>query len=203
MGKSDDVEIIARETAYRGYFKLIRYRLRHRRFGGGMSAALSREVFERGHAAALLPYDPVRDQVVLIEQFRVGAYAAGREPWLTEIVAGIIEDGQTPEQVVRRELMEEAGLELIGQPHPVADFLVSPGGSSETLTLFCGRVDARGAHGIHGLSDEGEDIRVFAVDVGEALAGLETGRIDNGPAIIALQWLALNRRTLRRRWLSE
>ncbi len=200
MDRPDDVEIIARETAYEGHFRLDRYRLRHRLFAGGMGPELTREVFERGHAAALLPYDPVLDQVVLIEQFRIGAYAAGRRAWLTEVVAGIVDAGETPAEVVRRELTEETGLELIGAPEPVAEFLVSPGGTSETYTLFCGRVDASTADGIHGIKDEGEDIRVLVLPVAEALARLEAGRFDNGPAIIALQWLALNRQALRRKW---
>lgn len=200
MDRPDDVEIIARETAYEGRFRLDRYRLRHRLFAGGMGPELTREVFERGHAAALLPYDPVLDQVVLIEQFRIGAYAAGRRAWLTEVVAGIVEAGETPAEVVRRELTEETGLKLIGAPEPVAEFLVSPGGTSETIFLFCGRVDASTADGIHGIKDEGEDIRVLVLSVAEALARLEAGRIDNSPAIIALQWLALNHRGLRRKW---
>ncbi len=200
MDRPDDVEIIAREAAYEGRFRLDRYRLRHRLFAGGMGPELTREVFERGHAAALLPYDPVLDQVVLIEQFRIGAYAAGRTAWLTEVVAGIVEAGETPAEVVRRELTEETGLELIGAPEPVTEFLVSPGGTSETVTLFCGRVDASTADGIHGIKDEGEDIRVLVLPVAEALARLKAGRIDNSPAIIALQWLALNREALRRKW---
>ena len=193
MDRTDDVEIIARETAYQGYFRIDRYRLRHRHFDGRMGGAHLREVFERGHAAALIPYDPVLDQVVLIEQFRIGAYAAGQPPWLTEIVAGIIEDGEAAEQVVRRELMEEAGLELIGAPEPVAEFLVSPGCSTETVTVFCGRVDATGAGGIHGLEHENEDIRVLAMSFAAAMARLEAGRSGNTPGIIVLQWLAPTR----------
>ena len=203
MDRTDDVEIIARETAYQGYFRIDRYRLRHRHFDGRMGREHMREVFDRGHAAALLPYDPVLDQVVLIDQFRIGAYAAGRQPWVTEIVAGIIEDGETAEQVARRELMEEAGLAPIGALEPVAKFLVSPGCSTETVTVFCGRVDATGAGGIHGLAHEHEDIRVLAMSFAAAMARLEAGRIGNSPGIIALQWLALNREALREKWAKE
>lgn len=193
MDRTDDVEIIARETAYQGYFRIDRYRLRHRHFDGRMGREHRREVFDRGHAAALLPYDPVLDQVVLIDQFRIGAYAAGRQPWVTEIVAGIIENGETAEQVARRELMEEAGLAPIGALEPVAKFLVSPGCSTETVTVFCGRVDATGAGGIHGLAHEHEDIRVLAMSFAAAMARLEAGRIGNTTGIIVLRWLALTR----------
>ena len=109
-----DVEILDKSEQYKGYFRINRYRLRHRLYAGGWSGELQRELFERGHAVGVLPYDPAADSVVLIEQFRIGALVAGMEPWLTEIVAGIIEEGEAPEEVARRETREEAGLEVIG-----------------------------------------------------------------------------------------
>ena len=196
---SKPVELIERETPYQGYFRIDRYTLRHELFAGGMSEPLTREVFERGHAAAVLPYDPERDAVVLIEQFRIGAYAAGRDPWLIEIVAGIVEDGETPREVALRELGEEAGLtgDLV---EPIGDVMLSPGGTSETIALFSARIDARAANGIHGLADEHEDIRVTTMAFADALAAVERGDVVSAPAIIALQWLALHRDRLRERW---
>ncbi len=196
----DDVEIIERDTAWRGYFRIDRLRLRHRLFAGGWAEPITREVFERGHAAALLPWDPVRDEVVLIEQFRIGALTAGGDnPWLIEIVAGIIEDGETAEDVVRRETLEEAGCE-VGDIVPLMDVYTTPGGSSERIALFCGRVDATGVGGIHGVEEEGEDIRAFAEPTDAALARLARGEIANITTVAALQWLALNRDELRARW---
>lgn len=195
----DDVEIIAHEIAYQGYFRIDRYRLRHRLFGGGTSPEIRREVFQRGHAVAAILYDPDCDSVVLIEQFRVGALAAGYRPWVTEIVAGIIDEGETPAEVARRETVEETGctvLDLI----PVHNYLVSPGCSSETVKLFCARVDASRAGGIHGLKEEGEDIRVDVVPAEEALQALAAGRVNTSLGIIGLQWLALNRDKLRALW---
>jgi ADP-ribose pyrophosphatase len=164
-----------------------------------MSGTITREVFERGHAIGLLPYDPVRDAVVLIEQFRIGAYAAGMEPWLIEIVAGIIEHGETPEEVARRETLEEAGL-TIGELLPMCDYAVSPGGSSESVRAFLGRVDSTSAGGIHGLNSEDEDIRVTAMPWSDARRLLDDGKVRNALGIIALQWLALHRDEVRRRW---
>ena len=200
--RHDAVEILDRETAYRGFFRLDRYRLRHRTFAGGWSPELTREVFERGHCAALLPYDPRRDEVVLLQQFRLPALAAGFEPWLVEIVAGIIDDGETAEQVARRETEEESGrsakrLEEIGT------FLMSPGGSTESIALYCGEIDSEGAGGIHGLAEEGEDIKVFALPAEEAFAKLRGGEISNAIGAIALLWLELNRATLQRRWADS
>jgi ADP-ribose pyrophosphatase len=196
------VAIETRETCHDGFFRLERIRLRHGLFGGGSSPPLTRELFERGHAVAVLPYDPVRDAVVLIEQFRVGALERPGGPWLTEIVAGIIDPGEAPEAVARREAGEEAGLEVAAL-ESIGRVYLSPGGSSETVRLYCGQVDAGAAGGIHGLADEGEDIRVEVASFDDALARVADGRIDSAAPVIALQWLALNRERLRRRWSKQ
>ena len=193
------VEIFEKTVCYQGFFRIDRYRLRHRLFNGAWSRPLVREVFERGHAAAVLPYDPLRDQVVLIEQFRIGAIESTGDPWLLEIVAGMIDPGETPEEVVQREAVEESGCVVQGVV-PICEYLVSPGGTSERLTLFCGKVDASQASGIHGAADEDEDIRVVVLSADDAFAQLQTGRIKAAAPIIALQWLMLNRDQLRHRW---
>jgi len=199
MSKPKDIEILDKTTFYQCYFRVDRYRLRHELFAGGMSKPIMREVFERGHAVGLLPYDPVRDAVVLIEQFRVGAYAGGMEPWLTEIIAGIIEPDETPEDVARREALEEAGL-TVSALWPICRYVGSPGGASETVRLFLGRVDSGSAGGIHGLNAEDEDIRVRAMPWSDAARLLEDGKIVNALGLVALQWLALHRDDVRARW---
>lgn len=194
-----DIEIIEQKTVFQGYFRIDRYRLRHKLFAGGWSGEVTREIFERGHAAAVLPYDPVRDTVALVEQFRIGALSAGRNPWMIEVVAGIIDAGETPEDVVRREAIEESGVTLTALA-PMLTFLASPGGTSETCALYCGRADLSQAGGIHGLPEENEDIRVLVVPADEALGMLAEGKVENATAIVALQWLALHRDRLRRDW---
>ncbi len=196
---NDDIEILEQSNRYSGFFRIDFYRLRHRLFAGGWSGEIERELFERGHAAAVLPYDPVADAVVLIEQFRVGALAAGLPPWQIEVVAGIIEEGENPADVARREAQEEAGC-VVTDLIPLYRYGVSPGGTSEACQLYCGRVDSKGVGGIHGLADEHEDIRVQVHPFAEAMRLLESGPVNNAVTIIALQWLALNRDTLRRRW---
>lgn len=195
----DDVDLIERKTAWQGYYRMEVYRLRYRRFDGGWSEPIEREVFERGKAAAVVPYDPVRDEVVMIRQFRPGAYAAGRDPWLWEVVAGIIEPGETPESVVQREAREEADLQ-ISDLIRICEYLVSPGGTSEVCTLFGARTDSSKAGGTHGLASEHEDIAVEAMSFEKAMALLTGDKINNAKTIIGLQWLALNRADLRRRW---
>lgn len=194
-----DFKIIEKITAYQGFFRISRYRLQHELYGGGWSREMQRECLERGQAVAVLLYDPERDQVVLVEQFRTGALADPEGPWLLEIVAGIVEDGESGEEVARRETLEEAGCTLLDLV-PIGRCYVSPGGTSETVTLFCGRVDAKGIGGIHGLADEHEDIRVQVLPRTEALALLDNGHIRSAPPIIALQWLALHSESLRQRW---
>lgn len=198
-----DWKILARETAYQGCFRIDRYRLRHTLFEGGWSEPVTREVFERGHAAAVLPYDPARDQVLLVEQFRVGALAAevAGGPWLLELVAGIIESGETAEEVVRREAVEEAGCEL-GALERVCDYLVSPGGTSERTCLFVGRADLGEAGGVHGLDEENEDIRVHVIDAEEAIAMADDGRVANAAGVIGLYWLARHRERLLHRFAA-
>ena len=195
----NDVEIIARETVYSGFFSLDVWRFRHRLFNGGMSDVVSREIFERGHAAVLLPYDPVRDEVVLVEQIRIAAIDTSETPWLLEMVAGMIEPGESPEEVVRREAQEEAGLD-IGRTQPVLSYLASPGGTSERLSIFVGEVDASVANGVHGLAEENEDIRVHVVSRETAYGLVEQGKIDNAASVIALQWLQLHYQQLRKEW---
>jgi ADP-ribose pyrophosphatase len=196
------VVVLEQTVAYDGHFKIIRYRLRHRLFAGGLSPALTREVFERGHAVAVLPFDPARDQVVLIEQFRVGALGVVDHPWLLEPVAGIIESGESAPVVAKREAAEEAGLELLDLV-PACTYFTSPGGSTETCRVFIGLVDAQRAGGIHGLVDEGEDIKVRVVELDRALEELGGDRIHAATTLIALQWLALHRAELAERWRAS
>ncbi|CRE67904.1 ADP-ribose diphosphatase [Yersinia enterocolitica] len=195
----NDVEIIARESLYKGFFSLNLYRFRHRLFNGEMSGEVKREIFERGHAAVLLPYDPLRDEVVLVEQLRIAAIDSSPSPWLLEMVAGMIEEGETVEEVARREAQEEAGIH-IDRCKPVLSYLASPGGTSERLSIMVGEVDATTAEGIHGLADENEDIRVHVVSREQACRWVDEGAIDNAASIIALQWLALHHQSLRAEW---
>jgi ADP-ribose pyrophosphatase len=190
-----DVEIFNVETAYDGFFKLDIYDFRYRRFDGAWSRRLQREVFQRGPTAAILLYDPVRDAVILVEQMRTPAINDPSGPWLLEAVAGIIDPGETAESVVRREAEEEAGV-TVRDVVPLFDSLLSPGGCTERISMFVGLVDSKGVGGVHGLDHEDEDIRVVVWPFDQAFAEIG-GKIVTAPAMICLQWLAMNRDRLR------
>ncbi|MDO9049789.1 MAG: NUDIX domain-containing protein [Methylobacter sp.] len=192
-------EILNKEIVYQGFFRVEKYRLKHTMFGGGWSSEITRELFMRGSCVAVLLYDPHADKVVLIEQFRTGAILNPDKVWLVEIVAGAIEEGETAEEVAYRESLEEAGCE-IQQLMVINEFYTTPGGSSEWITLFCGKVDSTQVGGIYGLDHEDEDILVRAVDFDEAYLMLENGDIESAIPIIAIQWLALNRKKLKLKW---
>jgi len=193
-----DLEILSKETLFQGFFRMVKYRFKHKLFQGGWSEVIERELFDRGHAAALLPYDPIRDQVVIIEQIRVGTLEQ-KQPWQLEIVAGIIDRDESAVEVVRREAVEEAGVE-IGRIETVTSYYPSAGGCSEKLDVYVGEVDSSKANGVHGLDYEGEDIKVHVMSRQQAYELVKDGTIENGASIIALQWLELNYQSLRTQW---
>jgi ADP-ribose pyrophosphatase len=197
--KKKDVEIIEKTQLFSGFFEMTKFTFKHRLFEGGWSGLIQREVFERGHAVAVLLYDPDLSEFVLLEQFRIGALETSESPWLFEIVAGIIEPDEQPEEVCHRESLEEAGI-AITQLSKALSYLSSPGGTTERLHIYIGKVDASKAKGVHGLEYEGEDILVHRVAESKAMKWIEQGIIDNAAALIALQWFAINKNKVLDEW---
>lgn len=197
-----DAQVLERDAVYEGFFSLEKLRLKHRLFGGGWSQPLSREMFNRGDAVAVLPWDPIRDELILVEQFRPGALREQENPWMLELVAGMVADGETDSDVAKREALEEAGCTL-DQLRLIATFYPSAGACSEQIRAFVGRVVSAGVGEIHGLADEHEDLLVHAIPRSEALSMLDANKINNGHTLIALQWLARHGETLREQWLSN
>ena len=200
-----DVEIVSTERVWNGRCPLDVVRFRHRRFDGSMSGVRTWELWRRGVAMAVLPYDPVADAVVLLEQFRLPALAAGVAPVMTEIPAGFTEPGESPDETARRECAEEIGLvpDLL---EPIGQFVLMPGGCDERIGLYAGRVrapdtDARGlANGGGGVAAEHEDIRVRVMPAEAAIASAVAGEIPNSVAALSLLWLGNRRDWLRERW---
>jgi len=193
------LEVIAQEHCFSGFLRLVRYRLRHRLFAGGWGPIVERERIEYLNSTAAILYDALRDQIVMVEQFRIGALEHGRGAWTLEPVGGVLKAGEDARQVVRREAEEEAGCKVLDL-EPIGAYHVSPGTAADRMRLFCGWVDARQAGGIHGLCEEGEDTRVVVIDTEQAIRELYVGKIDTSLAIIAIQWLAMNRARLQVKW---
>jgi len=187
------IEIVDQQCVYDGFFALNRFVLRHEYFDGGMSEPLVRERIDRARAAAVLLYDPTGDCVVLVEQFRVGVLDQQQSPWLLECPAGMIEPGEKPEQVARRECVEEVGCEPVHVTQ-IGEYFVSPGGSSEKITLYYGEIDSTGLDGtLCGVAHEGEDIRVRVISWCDVEQQLDEGTVSNATTLIALQWLQISR----------
>ena len=182
---------------YQGFYKMDQLTLRHQRFDGG-EQRIKRELMKRHDAVCVLLVDFTNEKLVLVEQFRVGALQESN-PWLIELVAGLIDKNEQPEDVARREALEEAGV-TIGRMEFIRRYLPSPGGTDECIHLYVGEVDSNTAHGLHGLEEEGEDIRVLTPTLAEAYAWLESGQINNAASIIALQWLQLHASKLKEKW---
>jgi ADP-ribose pyrophosphatase len=199
-----DVTIEQEQRVWSGRFPLDVVRFRHRRFDGGQSGLRTWELWRRGRAAALLPYDPRTDQVVLIEQFRFPALAAGVNPVLVELPAGLCEDGESPEACIAREMQEEMRLSA-ARLERIGGFLLTPGGSDELVELYAGEVIApqAGADGVAwhaGEPGEDEDIRVRVWSAAEAIDAALAGRFTNVVTAASLFWLAARRDWLRHKW---
>jgi ADP-ribose pyrophosphatase len=192
------------DYAFGKLFKVIRARLQFRRFDGRMSDPITRINFERGDSVGVLLYDPQGDAVVLIRQFRYPVYASlapderagdgSKQAWILEIVAGVQDEGRTIREVAHKELLEEAGYAVQGELEPIATMYPSPGGTSERIHLFLGRVDRHrraGAGG--GVAVEGEDIQIVVLPFDEAMGMVARDEICDAKTIVALQHLALHK----------
>ncbi|MDB0034740.1 ADP-ribose diphosphatase [bacterium] len=186
-----DIELLEVKQVFDGFFTMNEYRFKHRLFNGGWSGEVKREVFERGNAVVVLPYDPKTDQVVLIEQVRIPTIHSQTTPWLLELVAGMIESKEVSIDVAHRELLEESGLHA-QQMNYISSYFASPGGTSEKFDFFWAEVDATLAKGVHGLDEEHEDIQVHVVSREKAFTLVKEGIINNASTVIGLQWLELN-----------
>ena len=191
----------SKKNVYEGHFVVTQYELSHATFTGQSTPVFKRELVARNDAVALVPYDPVTDQVVLIEQFRIGAIREQR-PWLIEIVAGLLEEGESPEQVALRESQEEIGCKATDLLQ-IGEFYTSPGGISEWVHLYIGRVNVINIPEIGGLEQEDEDIKIHVISASDIPLMLSTGEVRSAIAIIGLQWFVVNRDQVRQQWLED
>lgn len=195
-----DYKLIARDNCFRGFFRLDEFSVKHKRFDGSWSGEITREIFIRGNATAVLPYDPVKDKVVLVEQFRFGALLEDSSPWLLELIAGMNEEGEEPAEVARREALEEANISL-GEIEKICEYLVSPGGTTEKVYLYCSKINCESVGGVFGLPEEDEDIKVHVLDLDDCMQLIEKGVINNASTIMGIQWLVINKSRLQQKWV--
>ncbi len=197
--RREDVEVLQDECVYKGFFEMRKLTLRHRKFNGDWSQPMTREMMVRSDAVCVLLFDPKADKVLLIEQFRP-AVLRNSSPWLLELVAGMVEEGEQDEDVARREAMEEAGVEVKRLEY-MFKFVPSPGGLVEYLRMYAGEFDASlvDVTRTHGLDDENEDIKLHLMTAQEAIDLLRQD-IENASTIMGLQWFALNKSELVKKW---
>ncbi len=178
-------KLLNKKALYQGFFELDAYDVEHECFAGG-SQSIRREHLERGDAIAILLYDPQCDEVLLIEQFRIGPAVREDKAWLIEVVAGMVDEGESPEVAACREAIEEAGYEPF-KIESLGQYYSTPGGSSERIDLYLGLVDKSkpcGAGG--GMKHEHEDIRPFWIGRAQAMQWLGNGKINSGAPMLAL-----------------
>ncbi|MEO9273636.1 NUDIX domain-containing protein [Marinomonas sp. 5E14-1] len=194
-----DVDVLKDECLYKGFFEMRKLTLKHKKFNGQWSNPMTREMMVRNDAICVLLFDPVEDKVLLIEQFRP-TMLRSESPWLLELVAGMVEEGETDEEVARRESLEEAGV-VVKRLEYMFKFVPSPGGLVEYLRMYAGEFDSSSVDltKAHGLDDENEDIKLHLMSSDEAIALLEQD-IENASTIMGLQWLALNKMKLVKCW---
>jgi len=193
--QADDYEIQKENLVYGGVFRVKQLILRHRLFSGAWGAWVVREFIERQDAAAAILYDPVQDKVVMVEQFRVGLLGKQnrQSPWMLEIVAGLVEEGESAESTILREAFEEADCEIQSLIR-IGNFYNTPGGFSEKTTVFCGIVSVDGVAGIHGVATEEEDILVHVLSPDAIDQALDEGQlVTSASTLVALQWLRRQR----------
>ncbi|MDH2325466.1 NUDIX domain-containing protein [Cereibacter sp. SYSU M97828] len=193
-----EVEVLRHRQPYAHFFAVEEYDLHFRRFDGTQSDAINRAVFVSGDAVTVLPYDPVRDRVLLVEQFRAGPFGRGdAQPWQLEAIAGRIDADETPEQAARREAVEEAGLTLGDLLH-VSSYYPSPGAKTEFIYSYVALTDLPdGAAGVFGVEGEAEDIRGHLVPFDGMMDLVASGEIQNSPLIVTALWLQRERARIR------
>ena len=188
---SSNFKVTNKKNLYDGFFKMNEISLKYKKYDGSWSNEIKRELFGGAQVSAVLPYDPIKKKIVLIQQFRPGTISKNTNNYLNEIVAGIIDAGESPEIAAKRECLEETGYK-IKKLTPIQGYFPAPGSSESFYHLFLGEVDSKNGKKIMGLYKENEDILVKSFDINQVKKMLQEGKFVNGLTLIAIQWFFLN-----------
>ena len=194
-------ELISEEVVYEGFITVRKLLLKHTLFQGGWSDPVTREVAmcANSQVVAVLLFDPLKEKVLLVEQFRPGVFAANEPAWVIEVVAGRVDNGEEPEEAARREIREETGCE-VSTLLPIVNYYPSTGACNEKVLLYCGLFSSEGTDSrLCGVTEETENIRTCLIDMADIFQQLEAGKINNATTLIALQWLKLHHSSLKKR----
>ena len=184
-------KILKKKNLYNGFFKMNEVTLKYKKYDGSWTNKIKRELFGGAKVSAVLPYDPIKNEIVLIQQFRPGTISKNDNNYLDEIVAGIIDPGETPEETAIRECYEETGCK-IKKLTPIQGYFPAPGSSESYYYLYLGEIKTISETRIMGLESENEDIFVKSYKIDEVRSKMNDGKILNGLTLIALQWFFLN-----------
>ena len=184
-------KIINKKNIHSGFFKMNEVTLKYKKYNGSWSNEIKRELFGGAQVSAVLPYDPKKNEIVLIQQFRPGTISKNYNNYLYEIVAGIIDDGESPETAAKRECLEETGCK-VKKLTPIQGYFPAPGSSESFYNLYLAEIETFKGERIMGLENENEDIFVKSYKISDVKEKLEAGKIINGLTLIALQWFFLN-----------
>ena len=188
---SSNFKVTNKKNLYDGFFKMNEISLKYKKYDGSWSNEIKRELFGGAQVSAVLPYDPIKKEIVLIQQFRPGTISRNTNNYLKEIVAGIIDPGESPEIAAKRECLEETGYK-IKKLTSIQGYYPAPGSSESFYHLFLGEVDSKNGKKIMGLDTENEDILVESFNINQVKKMMQSGELINGLSLIAIQWFFLN-----------
>lgn len=197
----EDIKIHDQRIAYQGYAKVHEVTFSHPTFGGDKTLTVTREIFESENAVVIVPFDPARNEICLIEQLRMGPLMAGDHPWVIEAIAGRIDKGTTAEEIAIKEAQEEAGCQ-VSDLIDMGTYFQSPGIFAEQITYFLARADLSNIGGTHGLESENEDIRPLTLDLSHAFDALDAGDFVSAPTALALLLMRSRLNELSTMWHS-
>ena len=178
------------KSLHQGFYGLKEISFTHKKHSGDWTPITKREIFGGAHVSTVLPYDPIKKKILLLRQFRAGTIKRNHDPMMLEIVAGMIDKGETPSDAAKRECLEETGEKVITLKS-ICSYYPSPGSSESYYHSYLAEINAFEGEKIFGNENEGEDILAKCYSISEVKTFLKEKKIINAPSLLALQWFFL------------